>query len=774
MLSIQTVHQANREKIVVGATELAPSERVTLHQDLRPYLESLRREGAPSTRGWLPYRQWLLETEPLTTAHSLIGDRRKARLALLLRPEEVARKIKEHLPCIKESDGIVILVCCPDDPEGSGALMEVAHMCAAEGASVNVLFAPPLGIEDPRRGVLAMARELERAVIMAGEDIFSDRGGSPVGAKRLFDRVLVLRHSADEPKTAAIQAAELIWDMLAYREVPDEMPTVKYAAGEVQTLQAELDTQVLPQRSLWNWVRDRTLAMAVNGQFLGVQVRGDKLVLPAVDPRAADEYSDSFWSGQGLDRPRNSLVVQGRTILTAPVAVTALLALQAELPVGDIYEKQKEYCDRERKVFAAYLEEWAHHVLEREHEKGTWGLPPCVVSLRQLEDDFQNLLEKMNQMSGNETFVDMVKFASALIGEFQTAVSELRSGVTAWIGVIAGASAELDCPGPEEDRTPLCYELERSRRESEEALVGVHPATKSFRDRIFDKWYDTHGKGLVDQMRFRVAWRAEEGDFSVAFRLPGREHVLDDDLAESLRETLDEYRNVIAGWAMEEWLEEREIGQPAQKFRVGKRASAAYPNCDRTINEDDPFIAAAIGLDNIPLARALGVVEVHPIGLPFAWPEEANAARIATKIENRLQRSPEPFPATVTHLMRDTAELHAFFADLAEGRVLQKGPKFELTRAGKAYTVGPTSDALNGLDTFLDVVRQVVSFRRSITNEELPPRDEPWSASPDEALRQIEQHPLVTEATQSPEWKVWQDVIRGVVLEHGGEAQPDG
>src|SRR5262249_10830187 len=151
-----------------------PAERVELHQDHRPYLESLRRAGVPSTRAWVPWRKWLADARPLTTSRTISDDRGKARLALLNKPDRVERILHPAIDSIKQhDDGVVMLVGSAHDAECSGLAAEVAHICAARGAGTSLIFAPSLTGQENGEPVLAMAQEIERMVLMSGSRIAS-------------------------------------------------------------------------------------------------------------------------------------------------------------------------------------------------------------------------------------------------------------------------------------------------------------------------------------------------------------------------------------------------------------------------------------------------------------------------------------------------------------------------------------------------------------------------------------------------------------------------
>jgi hypothetical protein len=107
-------------------------------------------------------------------------------------------------------------------------------------------------------------------------------------------------------------------------------------------------------------------------------------------------------------------------------------------------------------------------------------------------------------------------------------------------------------------------------------------------------------------------------------------------------------------------------------------------------------------------------------------------------------------------------------SDLAQGNVQSAGGGFVLRRNGKTYEIGPMPESLQGQDAFQNVLQQVVSMEVSLKGEPIAPAHGTWIIGPEEAVKAVEKHPLARMAMNSPHWGAWQDVIRGLALEHGG------
>lgn len=767
VVSIHAAHGANREPARVGQTVLDPHELVEAQQDLRPYLETLRDDGVPPLRHWVPWRRWLAETTPLTTLRGIAGDRRKARLAIIRKPEQIEARLEPCLRRVAENDGVVIIVGSMADAECSGMLAEVAHICAAEGAGVTAVFAPTSFFETPAAGDLALALELERMFLSGGGHLLSDRRDPPVAARRLFDRIVVLEQKRETAPAASLPAADLIWGMLAYEEVFKRLPILRAEAGEVICCGVAIDSLALPAGALWDWVRERTLASGVNDRRLGLVEESGRLVLRNPDRQVVNRDAEAFWSGIYCTRPQSLLL---RSLSPASRAnnsdsISALLALQDAVPFARPYYEQVAYSHGERRALAAYLEEWCQYILEREQKGGAWGVHVLMPALLRVESDVQLVTGRIKRLSGNADFAGLINFASVLLADLLSIVSNLKSDLGRWIAALAGPQLELHVAPHPHGAAPVAHDIENKRRDTEAALASLNAKQRGLLEEWFQDWYGNYGGALLDQLRFRAV-RSDEGQqVSVKLRFSDQELGAGSELAAALRTALERYRDVVAGWPVERLLQSEKVADPLERFRVGKHSRLAYPEVERVADEEDPFIAAAVRVQERTLKRALGVVPPPPGEVPYVWPEEANASRIAEKVRNRLRRDPQPFSPLVVHLMRDTQKLHGFMNDLAQGRVVVQKTRYVLQRGGRDYEVGPPDEKLQGLDAFESVVQQVVSYELSLDGDPIPPP--PASANSfDEIMSAIEKHPLGKAALNSPDWKMWRDAIQGLVLEN--------
>lgn len=759
-LAVYAQHQVNRPRPLNWlGVKLKPNEQIELHYDLWPYLESLRRVGASEMRNWIPWREWLANIQPLTTARGIAQDRRKARLVALQTPERLEEFLRKAIPRLVEQDGMVVLVGAAGEAECSGLLAEVAHICAAEGIGTTAVLTP-----DPSDSVLALAQELERMVLMSSKHIVSDRHTPSVSARKLFDRIIVAEGQRN-PEQSSLSVSELIWDFLAYDQVLSRLPLLPNEGNQVLASRVRINGRSLPAAKLWHWVRERTLAIGINGQRMGLREEKGKLVLPPVDPQLIQTLLQSFWSGQNATRPQPRILNNSQALISESGGnpVSALLELQDELPSDSPYHEQVEYTARQRTTFARYLEEWCAQILERERGREGWTLPELLTALLRLESDFETIVQHMSRLSGNADFAIIVNFASSLFADFLTIVTSLTRGLEGWLAHLVGRQASDEVLG--DTAESLCHQIERGRQTAETQLLEHTPSAISALDEKFSEWFRSYGDNVLGQWRFGIALINQR--LTIQLRYQDKEVTTQEDLAARLRSALDDYKNTVLTWPMDRWLSPESISQPDNRLRVGLHSKRAYPNVERVIEEEDPFTVTALAVEMRPLKDALDVVATPAVDLPYAWPEEANAKRLAEKIRNRCNYNPHDFSTLAVHLMRDTQKLKAFIDDLAQGRIATKSSRFILSRDADQYEVGPTNENLQGLDVFEEVAKQVVSLEVSVDGKTLPLPTMKPSLGLEATIAAIEAHPLGKEAANSPSWKMWKDVIRGLILEHG-------
>lgn len=763
LLAVDVPHPASRATVRVGETGLEAGERLDLPMDLRPYVESLRGSNQPGPRAWVPWRDWLLDPRPLHTAQGLAGDRRKARLALLLHSDPLETRIRQGVERVLAQDGLVVVVGAAAEAECSGLLGEVAHMCATHRGSVTAILGRSQSDDPSASGLPALAAELERMVALRGDTIPSDRQDPPCQARQLFDRIVVLAPEPGAPAKAAAKACELIWSLLAYPGVQERIPTSEVAAGEALGCEIAIDARPLPVLHLWHWVRERTLATAINGRWLQIDPADGSLRLPAVPTDLAAGYAASFWQPQAFRRAQPLLLLRAQEILAGENPV---VALADQLPVDAFYGEQVEFSRKERSRFAAFCEEWCQSVLDQERERGAWGLPALTAAMLRIERDTQTVLTRIEQMSGNDDFRALTSLASALLVDMFRRFSRLRAAAGAWIVRLAGEQVALDATAAAA-ALPLCLDIEQARQASEAALEPYGTALREVIERCFTEWLAVYGESFLQGLRFEVSGSGADGAAEIRLRCGELLLGAGDDLGASFRGALDRYRGEVLSWRLRQDLAPTRVEHPADWLRVGQASAQTYPQIPEAAHEDDPYLAAALRVQRMPLRRALGVVDRPRGGAPYVWPEETNAERITEKLRNAALREALPFPPAVIQMLRDPLRLYAFVADVAGGNLRSSGEEYLLDRDGRELPVGAVQGTLEPLGRFHDVARRVVTLGRALNGQAIPDSTARWTASPEEILEKLEAHPLVHGFEDRPEWAVWRDVVRGLALEVG-------
>jgi len=735
-LVIQDSGVYNRPSATVNTCKLDDAERVIIQPDLRPYLETIRnQEKTPDSRNWVPWRQWLRETRPLS---NYTDDRRKARLALLLQPEVVEERIKQSVERVLENEGIIIIVGEASDAEASGMLAEVAHICA--GAGVTAIIVPD-SISSP--DTTGMVRELELMLTMRGEPITSDRGGKSVSAKRLFDRIIVANQSQQNAAQTSENISHLLWSMLAYPELLEQMQAACY--------QVQVQGQILPQASLWHWVRQRTLSDLINQHWLNSSITANQVNLPDVKPNAVQEYVNSFWDNNCLLQRCPTQLLKKSALVVRQDNPLIILEEALDIPLDKPYHEQKAYCNQERDAFLAYLEAWCYTMLEAEFEQHQWGLATLLEAVRKIEQDFEQSIDKLNRLSVNTALVEPLSFIASIYTDYQVALGGLRSSLERWIAALVGWQPGMKVNPLPQDFVPVCLGIEKQRQQAEFNL----PFQREILEPFYQKWYAEYGNHFLQQLRFRV--KSETQSMAIKLQFFQSELNYADDLSDAFNLPLEEYKELVFDWPTENWVATK---NSTNSLRLGKFSATAYPQVNQAINEDDPFVTAALSIKSSQLAEAFRLDPNSPS--VYAWPEQANAARIADKIRYIREQEPQAFSAKAIAAMRDTGRLQGFFGELATVKVSIEGQTILLNRANQIFEVGSTSPERPRIVIFEDVVRQVVALGVSLKSEILPPPEE-WVISPEEAVNLVEQNQIA--ASESPEWLMWQDVILGLALD---------
>lgn len=764
LLAVRAMFEESREPTRVGAFELGEDEKIDLRQDLRPYLESLRK-GAPPVRRWIPFVDWLGRIGPRTTAW--IRDRREARLALLQRPRELEARIGAAIAAMKTRslDETALVIGSAADPECSGMLAEVAHLLAGAGAQTTAIVARSR-VSDGRHTeeLEALAHELERMLLMRGDEVLSDRSDPPASARQLLDRLVVLREDVVSSRESGQGIADLVWQFLAYPEVLRRMPMARAdAAGQfIECCTVEQTSMALPVESLWRWTRARALARAINGVWLGLEEIQGVRQLPPPARDVVEKWVNAFWAPSGFSRPQSLLVRAGAGLIGDTASESSMHAFRGRLPATELYAEQAAFADLERQTTAQFLEVWCQALLDDAYRLHQSGLVTLFAALRGVEDGVAAVQRRMEETAVDPRSAAAGRLGLSLYGDLASFLEGFRKRVERWIAVLAGTQLPMGVLALE--REPLSVRIDRIRAQAELDVLFPTQAVREEAERREEAWYQQYGAALLDQLRFRFIRDGRQPRLSL--ELAGKT-VTDDALA-ALEAFLAPYRADVLSWTIGDALDPAAIDQPARRFRAGALAARVHPDVMDVAEDADPYVAAATRVDRSRLSEAMGVRQGGVRRLPYAWPEEANSVRVSALITNSIARRAHAFSPAAVHLLRDTNALHDFLADLADGRVSIRNGRCWLSRQGNEYWIGDsstTTSALESLVNFEKMARQAALLKRSLDAAAIPPREERWSISPDDAVDSVERNPLVQSSVAAEKWPMWQDVIRGVVID---------
>ncbi|HEX7152280.1 MAG TPA: vWA domain-containing protein [Thermoanaerobaculia bacterium] len=767
LLAVRASFDPSEESVRSGAFELAPADRIELRQDLRPYLETLR-AGAPPVRRWIPAREWLGRGGPRTT--DWVHDRREARLALLQRPEELETRIAAAVAALKgrNVDETALVLGSARDPECSGMLAEVAHMLSVAGAQTTAVISKPR-ISDGRgtNELDALAHELERMLLMRGDEVLSDRHDPPAAARQLLDRLVVLRDDATTPKDLGRGVADTVWQLLAYPELLRRVPMAKPDAArrQIECCAVEQTTTHLPAESLWRWVRSRTLARAVNGVWLGTTDVDEAVQVPAPRHEVVAKWVNAFWMPSGLPRPQGLLLRSGAGLL-ADAKNTSVLALCGRLPVEALYEEQAAFADRERKTVGHFVEAWCQGLLDEAYAQRQCGLPVLLAALREIENGFAGIQRRLAESAADQHLATAARLGTAFYRDLAAYVDRFRQNVETRLARLTGSQVALGVISPERDA--VCARIDRMRRDAELDVIFPTQAVRDDAEGREGAWYQQYGAALLDQLRVRFVINGMRPD--VALELAGQS--AGDDFMGALEEFFAPYRAEVLSWPLAGAMEPAPVDQPGRRSRVGAASAHRHPDVADVADDRDPYIVGTLLVDRISVNEALRVSQAGVRRLPYAWPEEANAVRIAALVNNILSRRARPFSPAAVHLLRDTSTLHGFLADLAERRISVRNGRCWVSRDGGEYWIGEpalTATPLEAIANFEKMAWQTAVAQRSLDGREIPLRGDACEAAPEDVVARIESNSLVQSAMASEQWEMWKDVVRGVVLD--AEAQ---
>ncbi len=768
LTAIRFGHPINRPP-QPGTPSLAGDRRIDLCTDLRQDLLARRASGRELS--WLQSSEGLGRTTPLSTLYGALGDRRLARLAALAEASRIAEHLlADYAQAVAERPGdeppLAMLVAAADDPEGSGLLAEVAHILAARGVSVTALLAPVAGDSDDIAGARGLALELDRLVNLPGVPVASERCDPPVTVRRVFDRVLISHGSHPDhrlghrPGHRIEDVAGVLWTWLTAAGVRDALRPVRVATIDVAWAS-------VPDLGFWRWVRAEALSTLVCEDWLGLRA-GRLLPMPA--EAKLEAVVSAFLTGTGLRHPPSHTVriASALDVEKRPVMAVLVLSEGAGLPAEAPDHVQIVWCDRQRAAHLAYIRDWAQGILDTEHQQGRWGLPLLAGALVTLMGVLGRAQETVDRTQGDvRTIGARAMMAGALLRDLRSQIDALRRQTGHWIARVAGIQPALTADAPAPPMPAAAAWLAESG-ERVAAVAELPPLARQITEARVATWIERYGRPLVRGLAFELHER--DGTLDLKLRMAGGRYGLDADIATEIPAAFDSYRDAVRDWptaaAFTLAAGDRASGASSGPVvRVGRHAATVLPGSGSVADDRDPFVVAAIAVRDEDILSALGLSEDAAADAIHVHAEEAEAARLISRVHLQRQERTPPLPPLARRVARDPLAAWAFFNDLAAGRVRLDGHTWCLDRNGQTLplTMAPPQGDPQAL--FETVLRQVLIDGLDASGQPIPP-PEPMidlGASPETMTA----HPLLNGWHNDRNLAAYRTLIAGLRLTCG-------
>jgi uncharacterized protein YegL len=698
---------------------------VNLAVDAREWVRNAAAQGVPPTRAFVPAAEWLASGEVLHTHFGVGRNRALARLALLLQPQELQAAIDSAVGAPRPTPlEKIVLVASADDPGAGALLIEVAHLCAPLSLPCFVVLAASRRLANQRGPEEALAAELDRVVSCRDELVVSDRGGVETAARRFLDAVIVVGDRHALPDESLASHVDAVWTLFAY---PELKPFVdREIAGGSASMR--IVARSAPRRRLWEMVRERALGDILTSWITDNE---DPAAAWAAASSRADALVGAFWSG-GTGMP--PFPPRFRAI-AAPHLSRGSGVTGAAAPPARSEEREAEA------PFTDYVEAWLRHEFSREEAKG-WDVAPAMLALRKIEAQLQeSAVAYANVTEAGQRGI------SGLALRYRQVVTRLIAHLSQWHEAMTGLAWPLESSAGFD--SGLCADARHRAAVLHESIVtALPPASERLVEAKYRDWIAVRLTAVLKSLGL-WAVRGANGEIAIEILGPENRRAALADAGHSIREWLDVLSREVMGWTDDAAMIPF-TGQPGA-LSIGARAHDLGGREPPPGLRADPAFAASIDLSPLSIHHALGVSDTDSDSRVPVWPEETHAARISALFGNAMGVSRLRLTGQAVSVLRDPRRALSFLAAIRDGRIVP--------RAGRLM------EASNDLGPAFEGQEAVIRFARALRTA---PSVESWPAvpeGPDGFVAALEATGAFHILRISPEWDLWRDVIRGLVLD---------
>jgi len=756
--------------------QIADEEREILDVDLRPYLQEYRDKEDTALRCWIPVKKWLAEPQPLT---SHTDDRRKARLALLLDPESLEKKLQKQLEKLNKDVAKVVIVIHVDDIQATGLMTEVAHILAStknRSFSITLVIMRPYDTYHNNRNLTGMIRELSRMLHCGGEAIYSDRGGKIKQAFNLKEKIFIVDIHPEYPKTSSINllenaTAHFLW---TYFTVPNEkfLQETNNVNQFNQSYAIHLyDSYILPQKSIWQAIRLEILYLLINKKWGKYKQENIELT------EKINLYRENFWLKRltiNYPHPINIQKEFGAKLLQGGHSDIQFVGKSIQL----LFPSNKSIHARANirsllKEMLYYLSSWIHDVLQQ--EKPIFGLYVLTKTLYLLKKDMKKIIDYIERYKDqvdrvDETINFMVKLINQLINIIDTLIHEIED----WLTVFIGWYPEMSKINNDKSQQSIYEKIEILMQQRKSSTL-----LKPYQEKITQlakDWYDDKAKNILkEQIQFDINTKIKRKIFILSLnifkdkRFELKQPQLGEMIFDHLESQLDNYKHEILKKLNPDWInltrKNKEISLSDTTIKmVGKLSENLYSRSNDILNVNDEVFLDVFSYEQNNLSHLMQISD-YSEGI-YTWSEEFNAEKLSNKVRNKLRLN-TTFQSDydiVTYL-KDPQLLYAIILALVTKVIYIEGQQIYLKHISEKYFINQYDNNEIKGNNFYKILDRLIIFGKK---GNIPNIREDISSdlSREELLSKFFENPLINSFDDDQLSAKWGGVISALDLEY--------